>query len=232
MEERRLQSRGLRDSVCSIHYTTSFLGELIITDYFKVPPLVPNVTLYSQLYRLPEVLYDRQQVPVQVQKRRQRKISQKANIISRDSQHLCYILSDGFRLSDEAKDEPITVIDPKGTIYAKCDSNGNMLVRLLMNEVFGKERFLSEVIWRRFTGTKSQFKSFSLVTDTIYACAKSSNWIYEQQFAPYDEKYLKWFNYEDKRDKYLLRNFYSPSEGLPRNFFGKLIPPPKGHRWS
>jgi len=123
------------------------------------------------------------------------------------------------------------ILSNKGTVYVKCDYNGNMFVRLLMNEIFGQERFLSEIIWRRFTGTKSQFKSFALVTDTIYAFAKSEDWIYEQQYVPYDEKYLKWFKYEDEKGKYLLRNFYSPSDGPPRKFFGKLIPPPKGHHW-
>ncbi len=123
------------------------------------------------------------------------------------------------------------ILSNKGTIYVKCDYNGNMFVRLLMNEIFGQERFLSEIIWRRFTGTKSQFKSFALVTDTIYAFAKSEDWIYEQQYVPYDEKYLKWFKYEDEKGKYLLRNFYSPGDGPPRKFFGKVIPPPKGHHW-
>ena len=123
------------------------------------------------------------------------------------------------------------ILSNKGTVYVKCDYNGNMFVRLLMNEIFGQERFLSEIIWRRFTGTKSQFKSFALVTDTIYAFAKSEDWIYEQQYVPYDEKYLKWFKYEDEKGKYLLRNFYSPGDGPPRKFFGKLIPPPKGHHW-
>ncbi len=123
------------------------------------------------------------------------------------------------------------ILATTGTIYVKCDYNGNMYVRLLINEIFGQERFLSEIIWKRFTGTKSQFKSFSLVTDTIYAFAKSGDWVYEQQFVPYEEKYLRWFKHEDKRGKYLIRNFYSPGDGLPRKFFGKLIAPPKGHHW-
>jgi len=134
------------------------------------------------------------------------------------------LLENRLRLAKE-------MLSPKGTIYVKCDYNGNMFVRLLMNEIFGQERFLSEIIWKRFTGTKSQFKSFALVTDTIYAFAKSEAWVYEQQFLPYEEKYLKWFKYEDKRGRYLLRNFYSPGDGPPRKFFGKLIAPPKGHHW-
>lgn len=123
------------------------------------------------------------------------------------------------------------LLEKQGSIYVKCDYNGDHLVRMLLNIIYGKEHFLSEIIWKRFTGTKSQFKHFSLITDTIFAYAKSDNWIYEQQFKPYKEKYLSWFKNEDERGKYLLRNFYSPGDGPAREFFGKFIDPPKGTHW-
>jgi adenine-specific DNA-methyltransferase len=101
-----------------------------------------------------------------------------------------------------------------------------------MNEIFAPENFRSELIWKRFTGTKIQYKSFPIVTDTIYLYTKSDQYLYKPQFQPYSEKYLKTqFRYEDERGKYLLRNFYSPGDGPARWFFGKLIPPPKGHHW-
>lgn len=123
------------------------------------------------------------------------------------------------------------ILSNNGTIYVKCDYNGSSYVRQLLDTVFGYNRFLSEIIWRRFTGTKSQFNHFSLITDTIYAFAKTENWNYEQQYKPYSEEYLKNFKFEDKRGKYLIRNFYSPGTGPARNFFGKMINPPRNHHW-
>ena len=124
------------------------------------------------------------------------------------------------------------ILKDAGTIYVKCDYNGSMYVRLLMNEIFEKENFRSEVIWKRFTGTKIQYQSFAIVTDTIYTYSKSSDWIYNQQYRSYSEKYISsQFKYEDNRGKYLLRNFYSLGAGPARKFFGKLIEPPKGHHW-
>jgi len=123
------------------------------------------------------------------------------------------------------------LLEKQGTIYVKCDYNGDHLTRMLLNDIYGNENFLSEIIWKRFTGTKSQFKHFSLITDTIYAFSKSDKWIYKQQFKPYTKEYLSWFKYEDKRGKYLIRNFYSPGDGPARIFFGKSINPPKGTHW-
>jgi len=124
------------------------------------------------------------------------------------------------------------VLRDTGNIYVKCDYNGNMFVRLLMNEVFGSDNFRSELVWKRFTGTKIQFQHFAIVTDTIYCYSKTDKWLYDQQYKPYKEKYVKsFFKYEDEKGKYCLRNFYSEGDGPPRKFFGKLIPPPKGHHW-
>ena len=134
------------------------------------------------------------------------------------------LLENRFVLSKE-------FLEKRGTIYTKCDYNGDHLVRILLNSIYGPSNFLSEIIWKRFTGTKSQFKHFSLITDTIYAFAKSDNWIYEQQFKPYTKEYLSWFKHEDKRGKYLIRNFYSPGSGPTRKFFGKLISPPEDTHW-
>lgn len=122
-------------------------------------------------------------------------------------------------------------LENRGTLYIKCDYNGDFLVRMLLNEIYGEKHFLSEIIWKRFTGTKSQFKHFALITDNILAYAKNDNWIYNQQYKEYSEEYLKWFKYEDKRGKYLLRNFYSPGSGPARMFWGKLIEPPQGSHW-
>jgi adenine specific DNA methylase Mod len=122
-------------------------------------------------------------------------------------------------------------LNKAGSIFVKCDYNGSMIVRLLMNQVFEGGSFLSELIWKRFTGTKIQYKSFALITDTIYVYSKSDKWIYNQQYEPFSEEYIAQFKFEDKNGKYLTRNFYSPGAGPARKFFGKLIPPPEGHHW-
>jgi hypothetical protein len=57
------QSRGLSDSVYSIHCTTSLIAKLTSKNYSYVPPLILNVTFYSLYQRIlpihtPEILLD------------------------------------------------------------------------------------------------------------------------------------------------------------------------------
>lgn len=129
-----------------------------------------------------------------------------------------------------------SLLGKNGSIYVKCDYNGNMLARLLMNEIFGPDNFRSEIIWKRLTATKVQKKHLAIMTDTIYCYSKTSDWVYHQQYRPYSKRYIKTqFKYSDEKEsmlgKHLLRNFYSMGSGPPRMFWGRMIPPPEGHHW-
>jgi len=122
------------------------------------------------------------------------------------------LLENRLRLSKDC-------LNKVGSIFVKCDYNGSMLVRLLMNQVFEGGNFLSELIWKRFTGTKIQYQSFALITDTIYSYSKSDKWLYNQQYEPFSENYIAQFKYEDKNGKYLIRKFLLFLEmALPESF--------------
>jgi adenine specific DNA methylase Mod len=41
------------------------------------------------------------------------------------------------------------ILKDTGSIFVRCDYNGNMYVRLLMNEIFGEENFKNEIILKR-----------------------------------------------------------------------------------
>ena len=41
------------------------------------------------------------------------------------------------------------VLKPTGSIYLHCDPTASHYLKLLMDTVFGKERFLSEITWKR-----------------------------------------------------------------------------------
>jgi adenine specific DNA methylase Mod len=118
------------------------------------------------------------------------------------------------------------------SIYVKCDYNGNMYTRMLLHDLFGMDKFRSELIWKRRTSTQVQYQSYAIMNDTIYCFSKTDEWIYDQQFEKYSDEYIKTqFRHEDDGEPYLIRNFYAAGDGPARVFFGKKIDPPKGHHW-
>ena len=91
-----------------------------------------------------------------------------------------------------------------GTIYVHCDWRVNSYIRLALDEVFGKENFLNEILWRRRTNTvKAVSKKFSVNTDTIFLYAKSNdNFVFNIQYGDYPKEYYERFKYEDEHGKY------------------------------
>jgi adenine specific DNA methylase Mod len=77
------------------------------------------------------------------------------------------------------------LLNERGSIFVRCDYNGNMYVRLLMNEVFGEENFRNEIVVGRtktapYIGTSPEkagvyFKSLMVVYDNLFLYSKSEN---------------------------------------------------------
>jgi len=77
------------------------------------------------------------------------------------------------------------ILSDSGSIFVRCDYNGNMYVRLLIDEIFGKENFRNEIVVGRtktapYIGTSPEkagvyFKSLMVVYDNLYLYSKSEN---------------------------------------------------------
>ena len=91
-----------------------------------------------------------------------------------------------------------------GSIYVHCDWRVNSYMRLILDEVFGKDNFLNEILWRRRTNTvKAISQKFSINTDTIFIYRRSSDkCIFNIQYGEYPQEYLARFKYEDEKGKY------------------------------
>ena len=79
-----------------------------------------------------------------------------------------------------------------GSIYVHCDWRMNSYLRLVLDEIFGKDNFRNEIIWKKYSGVKNQSsKKLTTQTDTIFWYVKSENTIFNQQYKPLSEDYVK-----------------------------------------
>ena len=61
------------------------------------------------------------------------------------------------------------LLSEKGSIFLHCDYHQNYYLHSLLDEIFGKENFINEIIWRRKGGSAlGSMNSLSNATDTIY----------------------------------------------------------------
>ena len=69
------------------------------------------------------------------------------------------------------------VLKPTGSIYLHCDPNASHYLKVMMDDIFGRQNFRNEIVWRR-TGAHGKTKRFSPIHDTIlyYTRSKDRTW--------------------------------------------------------
>ena len=95
------------------------------------------------------------------------------------------------------------LLNEKGSIYVHCDWRVNSYIRLVLNEVFGKDRFKREIIWNLsgVSGYKSLVNSFVRGHESIIYFTKGENPIFNKAYLPYNEKQLKRFTSVDENGR-------------------------------
>ena len=73
-----------------------------------------------------------------------------------------------------------------GSIYVHCDYRVSAFIKLVLDEIFGKEMIKNEIIWK-YSGGRVGSRFFGRKHDTIFWYSKSENWI---------------FNADEVRDEY------------------------------
>lgn len=78
------------------------------------------------------------------------------------------------------------VMKTNATLFFHCDHNASHHIRLLLDEIFGAERFLSEIIWtyKRWSNPK---RGLLTSHQTIFMYSKSEDYQFNELFQDYSE---------------------------------------------
>lgn len=94
-----------------------------------------------------------------------------------------------------------------GSFYLHCDWHANAHIRIMLDEIFGKENFQNEIIWAYRTGGATK-KRWSRKHDTIFFYTKS-------------KKYT--FNLSKERI-YYKKPFFSPNQDEQGRWYSDVLP--------
>ena len=85
------------------------------------------------------------------------------------------------------------LLAPDGTIYVHCDWRVNSYIRLVLDEIFGKDKFRNEIIYHYDQGARGK-SDFGRKHDNIYRYVKSESFLfnYEDVIVPFDSKMTEW----------------------------------------
>ncbi len=75
-----------------------------------------------------------------------------------------------------------------GSIYVHCDWRVNSYMRLVLDEIFGVNNYVSEIVWKSgvIKGARGKSKKFGKLVDYIFLYSKSKDYTFNNIFKPYD----------------------------------------------
>lgn len=126
------------------------------------------------------------------------------------------------------------VLKPTGSLYLHCDPTASHYLKLVLDGIFGPERFRNEIIWQR-TSAHNDPSKYGRVHDVLLFYTATDNWTWNQQFDPTDADFFESHDFEVDGDggHYRKRDLSAPAHGRQTGRFrwkGKL--PPDGRMWS
>jgi len=102
-----------------------------------------------------------------------------------------------------------------GSIWVHLDHNIGHYVKVIMDEIFGKENFLNEITWLRSSSGKTVSKNFPRDTDFILFYAKSNNHVFNPTYKPLADSTKAMYNKDDGDGKGKYRLFPLQKTGGP-----------------
>jgi DNA modification methylase len=125
------------------------------------------------------------------------------------------------------------LLSPRGTLYLHLDWHVASHARLLLDEVFGAERMVSEIIWQKIRVTKRQSLGFGNVHDYIFMYTKSTDSIFNERFRDFDPAYISSHYKTDPVSGRLFRtvSMLQKGQGPTRSFGERQLAPPHGMHW-
>ena len=123
-----------------------------------------------------------------------------------------------------------------GSIFVQCDDFEDSYLKVLMDDIFGRENFRNKITWKRRGGSANPHNRLNNVTDYILWYSKSENMDYSPIFSLDDEKTQQYiaerFKFVDENGRrYMKSPLQSPNPrpNLMYEYKGYRVPP-KG--WS
>lgn len=127
------------------------------------------------------------------------------------------------------------LLSENGSIYLHIDYKIGHYVKIIMDEIFGKENFRNDITRIKCNPKNFSRKAYGNIKDLILFYSKSKNPIWNEPFIPYTEEDLKklYKKIDENGRFYTTVPLHAPGEtknGITGEAF-KGIMPPKGRHW-
>jgi DNA modification methylase len=116
-----------------------------------------------------------------------------------------------------------------GTIYVHIGQNVSHGVKLILDEVFGPDRYVNQIIWKRQTAHSDVAQGaehLGRLHDVIFLYTKTEGYRWQMQYTSYDKEYMESFyrHVEPKTGRrYQLSDITAPGKSLKGNPYYQFL---------
>jgi len=78
-----------------------------------------------------------------------------------------------------------------GSIYVHLEPDVGNLIRLILDEIFGRDALRTEIAWKRTSSHGNVSRNYGEIWESIYFYTRSyESWTWNQQFVPFEQSYI------------------------------------------
>ena len=113
------------------------------------------------------------------------------------------------------------VLRDTGSFYYHCDWHASHYVKVMLDQIFGENQFVNEVIWKRQSAhndAKQGSKHYGRVNESIFFYCKGGDYTFNHQYKSYDQTYIDSFYRhveEGTGRRYRLGDLTAPGGAAP-----------------
>jgi len=125
------------------------------------------------------------------------------------------------------------LLSEQGSVYVHIDWHVGHYVKVILDEIFGKDCFLNEIIWKKLATPKAQTTGFGNIHDTLFVYKKGSKSFFNEIKVEHADEYLNqmYRHVEEDGRRYRLSDFTQKGQGEARRFGNKVLEPPRSKHW-
>jgi adenine-specific DNA-methyltransferase len=133
------------------------------------------------------------------------------------------------------------LLHESGSIYVHLDWHVSFYCKAILDEIFGPDRFINEIIWKRQSAKHGAFGGlgqYGRIHETIFFYTKSENRTWNQLYTEHGDEYVEaFYKFEENDRRYQLDNLTGAGErhgqsGEPIVIKGERIRPAPGRHWA
>ena len=121
-----------------------------------------------------------------------------------------------------------------GCVLVHLDWHIGHYIKIMLDEVFGRDNFINEIIRQKTMSVKAQTRGFGNLHDIIFIYRKGQKYKFNPQLDERDKEATK-LRFPDVEEetgrRYVWDNFSQAGDGPPRRFGDKILAPSPGKHW-